>query len=69
MHGSRNKIPGKNLVRQRCAEGFNSGVKGLIACLKCVTVELICSTVVLEYDRRFSKVSKEPAVLQDSFYL
>jgi hypothetical protein len=30
MNGSRSKIPSKNLVRQRYAAGFNSGVKGFI---------------------------------------
>jgi hypothetical protein len=34
MHGSRNKIPSKNLVWQRCAVGFNSDVTGLMFVLQ-----------------------------------
>jgi hypothetical protein len=40
VHGSRSKIPSKKLARHRCAERFNSVVKGLITFKKCRTVSV-----------------------------
>jgi hypothetical protein len=47
MHGSRNKIPSKKLVRQRSAEGFNSGVKGLTAEVRVIGGKLVVTAAVL----------------------
>jgi hypothetical protein len=45
----------KNLVRQSCAEGFNSGFKGLITHSSRVSVgsyriQIFCSTLLLKYE-------------------
>jgi hypothetical protein len=66
MHGSRSKIPSKNLIRQRCAERFDSGAKGLNYILShCLTPEQYVfrehTTPQQEYMNLVRRTEKEPA--------
>jgi hypothetical protein len=59
------KSPVKNLVRQRCAEGFNSGLKVLKSCMCSHETEILKRVLRREffwlgkgYDSRHNKIRK-----------